>query len=135
MKELIFLALTLSVMSWPASTALLENELVKIQYQNDEMWVRHVVKGKYDLFVNHEYIRKRVTGPRYRKQKTELVERFFLKVNHRIVKLTPYNYKRLIKRHLPDAHHLHARLGDVGFRYENMDHMIRYYNEFVASVH
>lgn len=129
------MTLAFSVWSWSAGPVLAENELVKIHYQNDELWVQHVVKGRYDLFVNHEYIRKRVTGPRYRKQKTELVERYFLKVDDRIVKLTPYNYKRLLKRYLPDADHLHMRLGQVGFRYENMDHMIRYYNQFVAAAH
>lgn len=131
MKELYFVILTCSFWSWSAIPVLSHNERVRIHYQNTELWVQHVVKGPVDLYLSHDYIEKRVTGPRYRKQKTELVERYFLRIDDRIIKLTPYNYKRLIRRHMPQARHLLTRLGQVGFRYENMDHMIRYYNEFV----
>lgn len=132
MKELIVLAMTLSWWGWGGPPVSLTNELVKIHYQGTEMWVKHVVQGPLDLYLDHQYVRKRVTGPRYRKQKTELVERYFLKVGGRIKKLTPYNYKRMIRRYLPEADHLHARLGQVGFRYENIDYMIQYYNDFVV---
>ncbi|MEM1220511.1 MAG: hypothetical protein AAGH79_16435, partial [Bacteroidota bacterium] len=44
--------------------------------------------------------------------------------------LKPGNYKKCIRRYLPEAQDLHRRLGKRGFRYKNVPQMIRFYNRF-----
>lgn len=91
---------------------------------------QHLVKGHVNLYVSHTFIEKKVTGPFYRKKKSVYVKRYFLKIEHLVELLSPYNYKRMLKKHLPNAPDLHRRLGRLGFRYENLPSIVRYYNEF-----
>ena len=58
------------------------------------------------------------------------VKRFFVGVQEGLVPITPKNYKKVIKQHLPEAPELHQKLGRRGFRYENIPQMIEFYNRF-----
>ena len=58
------------------------------------------------------------------------VKRFFVGVAEGLVSITPKNYNKVIKQHLPDAPELHQKLGRRGFRYENIPQMIEFYNRF-----
>lgn len=102
----------------------------KIAFEGKQIEVEHLVKGSLDLYISHNYEKRWVTGPRAKKTKQELVVRYFLKIGNKIEKLTPLNYKKLIKRHLVNATLLHQELGKKGFRFENIPSMIDYYNRF-----
>lgn len=58
--------------------------------------------------------------------------RYCLVIDSKTIVLTPYNYKKILKRHLPNAPELHRQLGKTGFQYKNMVYMIGYYNQFKA---
>lgn len=114
----------------PTSSLSAHDELIQLHYEGETVMAKQLVKGHLDLFVSTQYEEKRVTGPQYRKQKTAYVKRYFLKYDDVVEKITPYNYKKILRRHLPDAPELHQRLGRPGFRYENLSSIIRYYNTF-----
>lgn len=107
------------------------NDPVTIKYQENEIEVTPLVSGAFKLFLHHET--KLVKGPQYRKSKTVLVRRYYLKFNDQVEKITPYNYKKIIATHLSNAPDLHQKLGKPGFRYENIPSMVNYYNQFKIS--
>lgn len=47
--------------------------------------------------------------------------------------ITHTNYKSIIPKFLPEAKFLHKKLGQVGFRFENIPSMILYYNRFFSE--
>lgn len=121
---LVFFAMTCPILPLSA------NDDVKLHYKGVDFHAKHLVKGDLNLYVSHQYEKKKVMGPNYRKHKTVYVKRYFLKFRDRMEKLTPYNYKKMLRKCLPNAPDLHRRLGKPGFRYENLVSIIRYYNEF-----
>lgn len=114
----------------PKISLLANDDLVKIHYQGTDLLAKQLVKGHFNLYVSNQFEKKRVTGPLYRKKKTVFVKRYFLKLGEKVEKITPYNYKRVLKKYLPNAPDLHQRLGKPGFRYANIPSIIRYYNTF-----
>jgi len=106
--------------------------IVKIHYNGVEIQARQLVKGQLNLYVSHRSELKRVTGPLYRKRKTVFVKRYFIKYQKQVEKVSPYNYKRVLKKYLHRAQELHTRLGKLGFRYGNIPSIVRYYNQFVV---
>ncbi|PHN07117.1 hypothetical protein [Flavilitoribacter nigricans] len=129
MKVLTFVMAFLAI-ACPEPLLFANDDLVKIHYKGSDFLARQLVKGNLNLFVSNQYEKKKVFGPRYRHQKIVYVKRYFLKFRDQIEKLSPYNYKRILRRCLPNAPALHRRLGKPGFRYENIPSIIRFYNEF-----
>ena len=60
----------------------------------------------------------------------EFTQRFFVLIRGEFISLKPGNYKKFIRRYLPEARDLHRQLGKRGFRYKNVPQMIRFYNRF-----
>lgn len=129
MKVFTFVLAVLA-MACPEPLLFANDDLVKIHYKGSDVLAKHLVKGDMNLYVSNQYEEKKVFGPKYRKQKTVYVKRYFLKFKDQIEKVTPYNYKKILKKCLPNAPELHRRLGKPGFRYENLPSIVRYYNEF-----
>lgn len=129
MKVFTFVLAVLAV-ACPKPLLFANDDLVKIHYKGTDVLAKHLVKGDMNLYVSNQYEEKKVFGPKYRKHKTVYVKRYFLKFRNQVEKVTPYNYKKILKRYLPNAPELHRRLGKPGFRYENLPSIIRYYNEF-----
>ena len=131
MKVFTFVVAVLA-MACPEPLLLANDDIVKINYKGSDFYAKHLVKGHMNLYVSNQYEKKKVFGPQYRKQKTVYVKRYFIKFRDRMEKLTPYNYKKVLRRCLPNAPDLHRRLGKPGFRYENVPSIIRYFNEFLV---
>lgn len=114
----------------PEPLLLANDDLVKLHYNGQDLKAKHLVKGHLNLYVSYQFAEKKVTGPQYRKGKTRFVKRYFLKVEHHVEMISPYNYKKVLKKHMPNAPELHRSLGRIGFRYENIPSITRFYNEF-----
>ncbi len=61
------------------------------------------------------------------------INRFFLGKGLVVEEITTSNYKKLIEKYMPNAPDLHQRLGKLGFRYENVQQMVSFYNKFRAD--
>lgn len=129
MKVFTFVLAVLA-MACPEPLLFANDDLVKIHYKGTDLLAKQLVKGHLNLFVSNQYEKKKVFGPMYRKHKSVYVKRYFLQSGDKIEKVSPYNYKKVLKRFLPNAPELHRRLGKPGFRYENISSIVRYYNEF-----
>ena len=105
-----------------------------IRVDNGLVAAQHIVKGPLNLFV-YSYLRPETIDTGLREIPAGVVQeqRFFLGVNGEVVEITSGNYKKMIKRHLPNAKYLHKRLGKVGFRYQNLSSMVEFYNNFRAK--
>lgn len=113
---------------------LANNDVVMIRVGNGYVAADHIVKGPLNLFV-YSYERPETidTGLRVVPAGTVREQRFFLGVNGEVIEITSGNYKKIIKRHLPNAKDLHKRLGKVGFRFQNISSMVEFYNNFRAK--
>lgn len=120
--------------AWMPIAAGANNDLVMIRVDNGLVAAEHMVKGPLNLFV-HSYLRPETidTGLRVVAAGTVKEQRFFLGLNGKVVEITSSNYKKMIKRYMPNAKHLHKRLGKVGFRFQNLSSMIEFYNNFRAK--
>lgn len=107
------------------------NDLVMIRVENNLLKAEHVVKGPLNLYV-YSYLKAETieTGLRTVAAGVSEAKRFFLGVEGKIVEISPSNFKKTIKQYLPNAKYLHKRLGKVGFRFENLASMIKFYNNF-----
>lgn len=105
-----------------------------IRVDNGLVAAQHIVKGPLNLFV-YSYLRPETIDTGLREIPAGVVQeqRFFLGVNGEVVEVTSGNYKKMIKRYLPNAKHLHKRLGKVGFRFQNLSSMVEFYNNFRAK--
>lgn len=105
-----------------------------IRVGNGLVPAQHIVKGPVNLFV-YSYVRPETidTGLRVVSAGTVEEYRYFLGVNGEVVEINSSNYKKMIKRYLPNAKHLHKRLGKVGFRFQNISSMVEFYNNFRAK--
>lgn len=112
-------------------TASANDDYVMIRTGQGHLVAKHVVKGPLNLFM-HTYERAEVidTGLRTVSAGTVREYRYFLGWDGEIIEITAGNYKKMIKRYLPNAKDLHKRLGKKGFRFENLSSMIKFYNEF-----
>ena len=50
-----------------------------------------------------------------------------------VERISPGNFRRLVRKYLPDATDLHKRIGKRGFRFENLPSMILYYNKHISE--
>ena len=98
---------------------------VFIHYQGVELEVKQITKGQLILYMAKEL---KTTGPPRALARKKKVKRYYLKVGGNIVKLTPHNYKKLIRQHLPELKELHQSLGRIGFRYQQIPFMVAHYN-------
>lgn len=132
-RRLVLLSLV-SLLIWIPSEVEANNDLVMIRVGGHLITAEHIVKGPLNLFV-YAYFRPETidTGLRVVPAGTVEEKRFFLGVNGEVIEITSSNYKKMIKRHLPNAKHLHKRLGKVGFRFQNLSSMIQFYNDFRAK--
>ena len=107
------------------------NDLVMIRVENHLLKAEHVVKGPLNLYV-YTYMKPETidTGLRTVAAGVSEAKRYFLGVDGKIVEVSPSNFKRAVKQYLPNAKYLHKRLGKVGFRFENLASMIKFYNNF-----
>jgi|GEM_PF-7127203 len=112
------------------------NDLVMIRVGNNLLKAEHVVKGPLNLYV-YTYMKAETidTGLRTVAAGVSEAKRFFLGVDSKIVEISPSNFKRAIKQYLPNAKYLHKRLGKVGFRFENLASMVKFYNNFRTKQH
>lgn len=128
----LFVALSfVFLLSSMPQNALANNDVVMIRIGNGYVAADHIVKGPLNLFV-YTYDRPETidTGLRVVPAGTVTEQRFFLGVDGEVIEITSSNYKKMIKRHLPNAKHLHKRLGKVGFRFQNLSSMVQFYNNF-----
>ncbi len=58
---------------------------------------------------------------------------FYIGTSNEVEQINSGNYKRMVKKYLPNAHELHKRLGKRGFRFENLPSMILYYNKNILE--
>lgn len=133
MKVLTFVLAALAI-GCPNFTLSAHGDLVKIYYKGSDILAKQLVKGDLSLYVSHHSDVKRVTGPMYRKRKTVFVKRYYLQFQNQIARISPYNYKKVLRQFLPHAPELHARIGRPGFRYPNTPSIVRYYNTFRVPV-
>ena len=119
----------LSLSALQAHSAL--NDRVMIRVDNGFVMADHKVKGPLNLYV-HRFLKQNFIETGFRTVAAGRVkaERFFLGVGGEVVEITPTNYKKKIKKYLPNAPALHKRLGRSGFRFENLSSMIKFYNDF-----
>ena len=129
MKVFAFVLAVLAVLC-PNLSLQANDDLVKIHYQGDDLLAKQLIKGHLDLYVSNQHEKKRVFGPRYRKQRTAFVKRYYLKCGKKMGKISPYNFKKVVNNFLTNAPELLQRLGRPGFRYENISSIIRFYNTF-----
>ena len=61
------------------------------------------------------------------------VDLFYIGTNNEVEQINSGNYKRMVKKYLPNAQELHQRLGKRGFRFENLPSMILYYNKNILE--
>ncbi len=108
-----------------------ENDPILIPVDNGFVMAEHRIKGPVNLFV-HSFLKQDFidTGLRVVAAGTIKEERYFLGVEGNVIEITPANYKKKIKKYLPNAPALHKRLGRPGFRFENLNSMIKFYNDF-----
>src|SRR5690606_13523758 len=83
----------------PEPVLLANDDLVTLHYKGQDLKAKHLVKGHVNLFVSYDFAEKKVTGPHYRKQKTRFVKRYFLKIEHHVEMIGPYNYKQVLKKY------------------------------------
>lgn len=108
----------------------LESDPVKIVYDGQVIEAKQLVKGKINFYTANfledqaDYVKAATVIPQ------EMTLHYFIEKERRIERITEYNYKKLIKNYLPDAPDLHKSLGKLGFRFENIPHMIQFYNDF-----
>ena len=50
-----------------------------------------------------------------------------------VERISSGNFRRLVRKYLPDATDLHKRIGKRGFRFENLPSMILYYNKHISE--
>ncbi len=89
------------------------------------------VEGPINLFYESteviEY--KRISGQGFVPVTIRNVDVYYIGVGREVEQVNAGNYKRLVKKYLPDATDLHQRLGKRGFRFENIPSMVLYYNK------
>lgn len=61
------------------------------------------------------------------------VDIYYIGIGKEVEQINPGNYKRFIRKYLPNASELYQRLGKRGFRFENIPSMILYYNKSVVG--
>lgn len=107
------------------------NDPVLIRVDNGFIMAEHRVKGPLNLFV-HSFLKQDFIETSSHTVGVGMVkaERFFLSAGGDVVEITPVNYKKKIKKYLPNAPALHKRLGRAGFRFENLTSMVKFYNDF-----
>lgn len=108
------------------------NGLVPLYVNGNVIQAEHLEKGLINFYrsVSYEINWTSSRNGMYAAEEKIQVERFFLGAGDVLEEVTSYNYKFLIKKYLPKAKELHKRLGQVGFRFENVRYMIQYYNKF-----
>lgn len=104
---------------------------IMIQVDNGFLMAEHIIKGPVNLFV-HSFLKQDFidTGLRVVAAGMTKQERYFLGIEGNVIEITPGNYKKKIKKYLPNAPALHKRLGRPGFRFDNLSSMIKFYNDF-----
>lgn len=100
-----------------------ENKITTVMFQ--------VVEGAVKLFYEPTDIL--VFEDRSTTITTIDVDLFYIGTSNEVEQINSGNYKRLVKKYLPNAPDLHQRLGKRGFRFENLPSMILYYNKNVVG--
>lgn len=122
------------------STILLANnepvEVMKKEGNKKEVAVMYsVVDGSVKLFYEPTEVTEFTRTGEYdfTAIATQEIDIFYIGTNEEVEQINAGNYKRLIKKHLPNALELHKRLGKRGFRFENVPSMVLYYNKRVIG--
>jgi hypothetical protein len=105
---------------------------VTLHFKGAIIQAEQLEKGAVDYYHSIGYETKVIpmgSGHFFEREKVR-IERYFLRTGDALEEITPYNYKEMIKKYLPNAPELHKRLGKFGFRFENVRYMIQYYNRF-----
>ena len=129
MRNFIFITIVL-LGSWNKLMAHSTDSLF-IQFGDKKLHADHLVKGELNLYVVAEYAEEiNAVNDNYYQKRKVAYNSYYLEVNKNLIHIHASNYKRVIKKYLPNAPDLHKRLGKLGFRFENIQYMIEFYNKF-----
>ena len=107
------------------------NEPLVLKFNGKLISVTHEVKGPLNLFQSIKLVKQADTsGVGSLVIETSELVTYYLMVEGVLHEINDSNYKKQIKKHLPNATDLHKRLGKLGFRFENIPDMIQFYNKF-----
>ncbi|MEM6964715.1 MAG: hypothetical protein AAF573_08130, partial [Bacteroidota bacterium] len=106
-------------------------DTVTLEIGKEKKVATHLVKGALNLYAVTEY----ETDFQYVNNNSintrEIAyENYYLEIDNQLLLVHSGNYKKVIKKYLPNAPELHKRLGKVGFRFDNLLYMIEFYNKF-----
>ncbi len=129
MQLLIF---QMSIFLYLINSSTVGGKKVVIVCDGEELEAKTVIKGKVKLYtvesnvdaVDHSIVDYTAA--------TEVMKRFFISDQESLQEVISYNYKKKVHEYLPSAPELYKSFGKVGFRFENIDHMVRFYNKFRA---
>ena len=104
--------------------------IVHLKYLADgqSAWVEPVVTGRVDLYRRPDWIRQTPDPSRRGRQPAFQLGYQYLIGRDTLAVVDLYNYKKMVRRLLPEAAYLHRKLGRQGFRFENLPQMLTYYN-------
>ena len=105
-------------------------DTTSVQIGKEKMAAYHVVKGQINLYavIEYETVVDSENG-NYFVTKEEPFLVYYLKVHDEMIHVHPSNYKKVVRKYLPNAPYLHKRLGKVGFRFESLRYMVEFYNK------
>ena len=108
------------------------DNLVHLYLNGQIIAARHLEQGRINFYYSIQYEEKismAESGYSFHREKIR-VERYYIGAGQQIEEIDSYNYKELIRKYMPNAPELHKRLGKLGFRFENVQYMVQFYNKF-----
>ena len=106
-------------------------DTLTIRLGGEDLRAFHLVKGELNLYKVEEFdigVGIDIEG-QFQEAKVSKYT-YFLEVEKILILVHSGNYKKIVKKYLPNAPDLHKRLGKQGFRFENLQQMVEFYNKF-----